>query len=1212
MRQLYERISNSRYAKGYVSRFKNKASLILLAVLVVVAPVSAQTTGTITGTVQDPNGAVIPDAKITLKNETSGDVRQSVSNGSGYFSIPNVIPGLYDLSVEAPGFKAFQLDGIQVNPGDERGIRDIVLPVGNAANETITVQADVEAPVTSGERSALLNSKQIENLSLQGRDATELIRILPGVAVFAGGGVNNQAGYDPGNVGIGTSVLGNGYNVNGNVNRGGMDLLMDGAHIVDSGCNCGSTQTVDADMVAEVKVQTSNFGADSAKGPVVINVVGKTGTAETHGQAYLYTRQTGWNANDAFNNDEGVPRGDDNKYYPGGNIGGPVPHTNHKLLYFAGFEYYHQDLNTQTLTSWVPTLSMRNGNFSSTAPDNAALCANPNGANSMCNLGSSLNGFLLNGSKIPSSGVIPSSSFDPGGLALFKAYPLPNTDPRTQSQGFNFVDPLNTNQNGLMGHARVDYNITDNSKIYATYNEQRQTDDIPVRIFFSQPFAVPFPGGMSSGDVSHTVTGHFLHTFNASLTNDVGMSLAYVNFPDAPNNPSLVAKTTLGYPYHGVFNNGDPQIPGLSNGFFLHQASADEFDLFQGAGNNGTFLLKKTAPVFQDDLTWVVQRHTLKFGAYIERTINDQSDYTAPNGEVAFDNFGPYTNSSGAGFGSNNAMVNQLLGAVGFVGYDQVNFESVDDMSYRTIAFYAADSWKVLRRLTLDLGVRFENYTPWRDDNGKTGLAVWFPDQFQTALNAGSGHPGLTWQALDPSIPNGGSPSKTLLVSPRFGLAWDAFGTGKTIVRGGWGAYHFHDSFNDFAGPLSTASGSRSFSTGVPTTLAALQTAAVQNLATGAFAVNPSDNQQPVTYTYNLTISQMLPYKSLLEVAYVGNHSNHLNLEGNLEDVNAIPLGGLFAPDPVTGAAANPQNSNAGDYRPFGFSCAVPTRPCPAASLLQGFGNNALDVTNHAGWANYNALQTSWTKQTGHVTFNLNYTFSKALGVCGTSQLNCALADPTNINHDYGPLTIDRTHIFNASYQFELGNRLHDANRVLEGVVNGWTVAGITTWQSGPDLAAFSSNFNLGTTLGSTAPGFFSNRTILGTPDILLQPTLLCNPTSNLGPHQYINGACFGVPSVGQNGSYSLPYIHGPAYFNSDLSLYKTFKITERQHLQFRASGFNFLNHPLTSFNPNAGNLNLQFLPDASGKLVQSNSEFGVADTKFGHRIVELALKYSF
>jgi hypothetical protein len=238
--------------------------------------------------------------------------------------------------------------------------------------------------------------------------------------------------------------------------------------------------------------------------------------------------------------------------------------------------------------------------------------------------------------------------------------------------------------------------LSENSKFYFTYNEQRELDSIPLRVFFTQTLPVPFPGGMSSNDISHTVTGHFLHVFSPTLTNDVGGSIAYLNVPIRPNDPSLVSRSALGYPYHGAFNNGDPQVPGLSNGFFLEQASADEFDLFQGAANNGAFLLGKRAYNFQDDATKVFGKHQFKFGFYWERTINNQADYVQPNGEIAFDNFGPYANSPqspipgvvGPQFGSNNSMANQLLGAVGFVGYNEQNFEAVNDMSYRDLAFY--------------------------------------------------------------------------------------------------------------------------------------------------------------------------------------------------------------------------------------------------------------------------------------------------------------------------------------------------------------------------------------------------------------------------------------------------------------------------------------------------------------------------------------------
>jgi hypothetical protein len=703
---------------------------------------------------------------------------------------------------------------------------------------------------------------------------------------------------------------------------------------------------------------------------------------------------------------------------------------------------------------------------------------------------------------------------------------------------------------------------------------------------------------MSSQNISHTLTGHFLHTFSATFTNDFGGSLAYLNIPIRPNNPSLVSKATIGYPYNGVFNNGDPQVPGLSNSFFLPQASVDEFDLFQGKGNNGAFVLGKRAYNFQDDLTKVIRTHTLKFGFYWERTINNQADYTDPNGQIAFDNFGPYFPKGNPEFGSNNAMANQLLGAVGFVGFDQNNFEAVNNMSYANLAFYVSDSWKLNKRLTLDLGLRLDHYTPWRDDSGGTGLAVWMPSVFAADVAANSANPGLRWHAIDPSIPNAGSPSKALLFSPRVGFAWDAFGRGKTVFRGGFGAYHFHDSFNDFAGARSTASGSENSLLQV-VHLANIASSAVSVPQHSAFAVDPNDNEQPVTYTYNFTISEQAPWKSVFELAYVGNHSNHLAFEGNLQNLNLIPAGALFAQGTTATAL---QNADLSKARPF----------------AAGFGNNSLNLTTHGGNANYNALQASWNKTAGLITFGFNYTFSKALGLCGTSQLNCALADPTNKAHDYGVLSIDRSQIFNSSYQIALGNRFH-GNQIVQELANGWTIAGITSLQSGPDLAAFTTNFNIQSVPSQASqPGFFNNRTILGTSDVNLQPTILCNPTSNLGKNQFINGNCFGVPgngvaASGVNGVYSLPYIHGPAYVNSDLSLYKDFKITERQKLQFRASAFNFLNHPLRSFNPNDNtNLTLKFAQNGQGQFVQSNPTFGVADVKFGRRIMELALKYSF
>lgn len=238
----------------------------------------------------------------------------------------------------------------------------------------------------------------------------------------------------------------------------------------------------------------------------------------------------------------------------------------------------------------------------------------------------------------------------------------------------------------------------------------------------------------------------------------------------------------------------------------------------------------------------------------------------------------------------------------------------------------------------------------------------------------------------------------------------------------------------------------------------------------------------------------------------------------------------------------------------------------------------------------------------------MNYTLGKSLGIVN-------FADQFNLNNDYGVQPANRTHIFNAAYSVELGAFTH--NKIGGAFINGWQLSGITQWQSGANLTGFSgggagSNANFNLNLNSYAlpsTGFVaSNVSLLGTPDIQLNPILTCNPASNLGPHQYINPNCFTFPTqVGQNGPTELPAIYGPAYFNWDLGLFKNFQITESKKLQFRISGYNFLNHPLWSFN--GSNLSLGF-DGTTGKL--NTPEFGTVTEKQGHRIVQLAVKFYF
>ena len=409
---------NRSTAKWQIPGFLGLAKLatgLCLFVLFLSAMSSAQSTGTVTGTVTDQSGAVVAKAKVTLKNDATGDVRETTSNDSGYFSFGTINPGTYTVKVSATNFSSIERKGVSVLPGDVRDIRDLMLKVG-AGSDVIEVSgvADEIAPVDSGERSAVLTSKQIENLSLEGRDATELIRSLPGFAVY--GGLNNKA-QDFTVVAVGGGAVGNGYVGNGAPYRGGTDLISDGAHILDNGCNCGSTQTVNGDMVSEVKVQTSNFGADSAKGPIVINAVGKSGTTSYHGAVVMHARDGSLNSDDwSFKHLQEtapaglVPNQSGRFLYPGAQFGGPVPHTNKKLVFFVGYEYYYQkgfpftaSINVPgLLTNIVPTMSMRGLNAQTGAPlaqgadytstgdtvnnnnDNAALCSGGNAGQQFC------------------------------------------------------------------------------------------------------------------------------------------------------------------------------------------------------------------------------------------------------------------------------------------------------------------------------------------------------------------------------------------------------------------------------------------------------------------------------------------------------------------------------------------------------------------------------------------------------------------------------------------------------------------------------------------------------------------------------------------------------------------------------------------------------------------------------------------------------------
>ena len=1297
-------------------------AVVVLAALFLFSPVShAQITGTITGTVSDSSGAIVPGASVSLQNEASKDMRGTVSDSAGYFAFPNVFPGTYTVRVESKGFKAFQQSGIEMQASDKRNV-NVTLAVGQTT-ETVTVEAHTDiVPVDSGARSFDLTSQDFQRLPMISRNASELLMALPGAVLTPNGNASGaQGGTDFTQSGSVGSSVGNGVSISGAPYRGGTALLMDGTNIIDEGCDCTSIAVPNPDMVQEVKVQTSAFGADGAKGPVVVDFISKSGGAQYHGEGYLFVRNAIFNSDSWQLNNQGdnVQTGD-HYYYPGGNFGGPIPGMKKKLFFWFGYEHFYQLATGGTIDeSYVPTALMAAGNFSSggvgTPNANDALCMADKGVMADSTATAAAGTFCYDpttgkgplGATIASAGAVP---LDPGAVSLMgmiEKWDPPNANPANTPGGYNYFEPIPARHNGYLYRGRGDYDFNENNKIFVTYQyaSDAQPSDGNSHMWWLPGDSVVFPGGgLTQAQQAKTITGNFLHVFSPSLTNQATAFWTWYWGPQTPTDFSAVLRSTNNYPtsYGTQFakTNALPStmVPGW-NGVNYALPDFSQWDVFSGTG--GSYYIKKQNPAFADDLTKVYKNHTLKAGFYYEMTGNNQANFNPINGAFSFGGIStPLADAVNPANlqGTQNPTANFMMGIAS--NYNEQSSLPLNDQAYKTFSFYGQDSWKVTRRFTLDYGVRFDHIGHWYDRDGY-GNAVWVPGDVISDVLKGKVFPGVEWHGIDPGIPLSGTPNRLFHFSPRFGVAYDIFGTGKTVVRGGWGVYFFNDQVNDYSGPLATAQ--QSIQTGLPgnTTVLFGETGLLPKPA-GAFQspsgspgtiLNPNDYNVPYTTNWNLTIDQRLPWNSHLEVAYEGNDSEALffggqvggggNLGGSdLINVNKTPLGAFFAPDPwTTGVAQDPENV-CGSF-PDGTS--VNTVPCKygqadyhpygtmniAGNAINVYGTQSIDVESHSAYANYNALEVLWAKQAGKFTFNTSFLWSKALGF-GNGNI-----DPFNERANYVVLPIDRPYVWNSSYAYDLGKAYHGDNKVLGGAANGWTIAGTTTWQKGGDMQSQSSE-NLGLGLNYsyqfvaedgntyTASSNLSQRSFFGTDAAInIQPVETANPTSGLATSQYAKLSAFAMPAtpvgaplelavpkcsggavkdcnatgfitppggftpyaVTANGPSQLPYISMPAFFDSDLAIYKTFHITERHTVEFRVTANNFLNHPLVGYS-NGNFLSLKysidptnhgggytFVPPA-GNVTTAN--WGTTDTKYTPitsaygRILQFGLKYAF
>jgi hypothetical protein len=1248
-----------------------RATLFLLGIALCGSSTAvAQSSANVDGIVNDTSGALIPNAKVQLKNAATGKVLTTTSNSSGVFSFSGLDTGDYVLQIQAAGFQAQEFSGIHLNPGDQRTFRNINLVVGG---ETVTVTVtDDQGQINtdSAETSTLISAEDIDHLAVEGRDVTELLKILPGMAIVQSSTNYANAAYDPSLVSFGGAIgaySGNGTQTNSTA------ILSDGMDITDPGSYGLAIQNVNYDQVAEVKVQTGSFTSDTAHGPIVVNAIGKSGGSTYHGSLYTYARSYQMNSLDWQAKYVGAQPPHDRQIYPGFTIGGPVRipglgfNSSKKLTFFVGAEEYAQrsvyaynSPYQATLTAMVPTANMHKGIFSDDEL-NAILgpnrILNPNYVPGSIVAGQSTKYYCpkniytsicatptqgpLGKNAQPISNGDISAFGDPLGMALINTLPLPNLPSNGQ---YNYLQTDFVNNNLYQLKSRLDYALSQTTHAFLSYGLESGKQYQPASTY-GRPGANGMGGGMDmpGGGYVGTATSHVASfeittAFSPSLTNQFYAGGAYFSQTFNLRTPSALK----GNPYSLLFANGSVGLPSDQT-YGSSTYAALPFMSYEDPSFGGDFT-KKQLRVAGDNVTKLIQRHTFRAGIYYQFDANPQLSAQNTNGSLS-DYYHPTSFSDADGTtvsATGNNTADLYEGIIGNIS--QVNKKVETNVYFYSFSGYVQDHWLIGRHLSIDAGVRLEHLTPWSDPHGQ-GVAVFDPVSYRSGAPLAS--PGVLYHAIDASIPLTGVPTRPVFVEPRFGLVYDLRGDSKTILRGGYGVYRQHDSYNDGLLSDQTAEGQRTYT--LPNSghtfknLNLLQnsiTNATTNFVKDA-SINvrmADDDEMSRVQTYNLVLDQRFPRNVMMEIAYVGNYGDHLMEANSLRNINALPLGALYGPEPNAGRPDTA--ANIGRVWSIFTNGTVPTlsnlqisdtdsyRPYPLYS--------AINAIRHRGYSNYNGMQSQLIWNRKSVRLSANYTWSKALGAVSGG-------DPIDLSHDYLPLSFDRTNIFNLNYSYTLG-RLVD-ERYVGWVTNGWDISGILNYQSGTVLQSLiGPNYQLSGTL-TVPPGTIgsipgrnntstctpsgtpsvctlplSNAYLLGTPDIQIQPVLTGSPAGKKA-HQYVDGAAFHLAPLGTQGQWNYGNLRGPAFFNTDLAIRKEFQVADKQRLQFRVAAFNVINRANYTFsNLFPGGYSMNFSQtlnsaDINQDLAQAtnqNGNFGFAPIRTGRRVMEISVKYAF
>ena len=1184
---------------------RKDAFALMFAVLLASATVWAQDTASIVGTVTDPTGAVVPNVKVTVSNPDKGFVRELTTNEVGAFAVAPVPLGDFILSAEASGFKKSTRTGITLTAGQIQRV-DFTLEVGTATQEVSIVGNVPHVQTETGAISSLIAGQQVQNLDLNGRNFTGLAALVPGAAI--------DNGFDTTDVGVyaNTAISFNGNRESYN------NWMVDGGVNDDETSNTTTNTFPSIDSIAEFRISTATYSADLGRhAGADIQVVTKSGTKSFHGTAYDYVRNDHFDANDWFVNREIAPPGGKAPKTPllwnnfGFTLGGPIYIPNHyntgkSKTFFFWNEEWRRIRQGSVLGASTASARMREGDFSECDPSSV-----------------NYNAVVASGCVLPTVGgqKVDSVSVDANAAALLNGLvPLPNNG----VIGYLAAPSLPTNWRE--DAIRIDENISEKTWMFGRYAQDTWETTVTPTLWTGATYgtsATKFAAPNKSAVI------HLVHTFRPNLVSEFITSFSHDDWtleeiPGAASPAHSISRpSTWTVPTLFTGNSGNPLLPAVSvSGGLPFSFNQNEFE---------NSFAKIPYITVQENLNWNLGRHTLKFGMY------GQNNNFA--GQARCNSQGNMSFSANSAVTTGNALADMYLGRMG--SYTEcsttLNGIPIGGMQYRSYRQYSVepffnDDFKVSKKLTLNLGIRYSLFTN-LSMTADTGSYAFEPDLYNPAVEAPLNSAGVlvpnsaTGQIYTPNIAGNGivrcgtggfslacTNGTHKNIGPRFGFAYDPTGSGKTVVRGGYGLFYEIGSFNE------SMAGAPLWTTG-PSTLAPILTnlsgySAITPMSTEAIQTSPTGPASegtiptvwkfPVIQNFSLGVQHDFGKNNLLTVSYVGSLGAHLATTRN---INQVPLNSTTMTVPgLAGSGLAGCDSNG--------VCNVQQVLINAEANNIFFvpyeGYSTITMQQDTAVSNYSSLQVEYRHSFTHgLTMQSAYTWSHSLDNSSGGQLG---VDDSNLHRWYATSDFNRTQMWVTNFVYDMPFFLHSSNPFARQVLGGWSFSDITSFLSGPPQSITCGINGMSSGIGES---------------------IMCNTLGPLGISKseindpqfgptpgWFNPANIGQPLVsqlsanGQSGMFGYGgrnILTGPGRNNWDVALLKNFQTPwfsgEHSTIQFRLETFNTFNHPqFRSVNASCSGATTPGAPCNGGNNI-GNSEVTSA---WSPRILQLALKLMF